>query len=61
MIRSLLFVIESVEIECLAAAAQQPVFARVDGGTLAATQIDATVNKLMEAAHVEWYRDCPFS
>jgi CubicO group peptidase (beta-lactamase class C family) len=35
-----------------AAAAQQSVTARLDGGKLTASQIDLTVNRLIEAAHV---------
>jgi len=47
----IVLVIGIVGIGFLAAAAQ-PIAARLAGGKLAPAQIDATVTKLMEAAHV---------
>ena len=52
MIRSLLFAICTIGIPFLTAAAQSQVFARSDQTAITSAQIDATIAKLMEAAHV---------
>ncbi len=52
MIRALLPTIAVLTIGLSASSVQQPIAARLDGGTIAPAQIDATVNGLIEAAHV---------